>query len=106
MTFFLSNSSLLALRLEGGGPPGLPPGYAYDCDVIILKNLTYDKTEKKKIIMTKIGITARKIRKFFVKFSVAIMDVDFSACFYVIILEKKRAMRLPSPPKKVSITSL
>ena len=50
--------------------------------------------------MTKVGIIARKIRKFFVKFSAAIMDVDSSACFYVIILEKKRAMRLPHPPKR------
>ena len=38
--------------------------------------------------------------KFFVEFSDAIMNVDSFACFDVIFLEKKCAMRLPSQKKQ------
>ena len=47
---------------------------------------------------------SQKLKIFFVEFSDAIMDVDSFTCIDVIVLEKKRAMRLPSH-KKVPITS-
>ena len=54
----------------------------------------------------KIGIIAGKNQRFFVEFSDEIMDIDSFACFDVIFLEKKRAMRLPSQKKVIYYVTL
>ena len=57
-------------------------------------------------IVTKSEVIALKKRTFFVEFSDTIMDVDSFACFHVIFLEKKRAMRLPSQKKSIYFVTL
>ena len=66
----------------------------------------FQPSEKTTEIMMKIGIIAGKNQKFFVEFSDEIMDVDSFACFDVIFLEKKRAMRLPSLKKVIYYVTL
>ena len=56
--------------------------------------------------MTTILIIAKKIEDFLLNFVDAIMDVNSFACFNVIFLEKKRAMRLPSQKKGIYYVTL
>ena len=56
--------------------------------------------------MTKMEIITCKIEDCFVEFSSATLDVDFLACFDVILLEKKACNAIAIPEKKLSVTSL
>ena len=64
------------------------------------QNVTYDKTEKNNKSNDKNQNNCSKKSQIKKKFFNVIMNIDSFVCFDVIFLEKKHAIRLPTPQKR------